>query len=36
MSAITSLNEMVKGGIKSEPQDMVEIYNESTRYGAEE
>ena len=33
MSAITSLNEMVKGGIKAEPQDMVEDYNEDTTFG---
>ena len=33
MSAITSLNEMVKGGIKAEPQDMVENDNEDTTFG---
>ncbi len=34
MSAITSLNKMVKDGIKAEPQDMVENDNEDTIYGA--
>jgi hypothetical protein len=34
MSAITSLNEMVKCGIKAEPQDMEENDDEDTIYGA--
>ena len=34
MSAITSLNEMVKGGIKAEPQDMEENFDIDTTYGA--
>ncbi len=33
MSAITSLNEMVKGGIKAEPQDMEENFDINTTYG---
>ena len=33
MSAISSLNEMVKGGIKGEPQDMVEIVDTNTTFG---
>ncbi len=34
MSAITSLNEMVKGGIKAEPQDVVDDFDIDTIYGA--
>jgi hypothetical protein len=33
MSAITSLNEMVKGGIKAEPQDIEENFDINTTYG---
>ncbi len=33
MSAITSLNEMVKGGIKAEPQDDVSEFDFNTTYG---
>jgi hypothetical protein len=33
MSAITSLNEMVKSGIKAEPQDMEENFDINTTYG---
>jgi hypothetical protein len=33
MSAITSLNEMVKGGIKAEPQDTVDDFDINTTYG---
>jgi hypothetical protein len=33
MSAITSLNEMVKNGIKAEPQDMEENFDINTTYG---
>jgi hypothetical protein len=36
MSAITSLNEMVKSGIKAEPQDMVDNFNSTTIYGVED
>jgi hypothetical protein len=36
MSAITSLNEMVKSGIKAEPQDMVDNFDSTTIYGVED
>jgi hypothetical protein len=36
MSAITSLNEMVKGGIKAESQDVVDNVDLTTRYGVED
>jgi hypothetical protein len=36
MSAITSLNEMVKGGIKAESQDMVDNFDSTTIYGVED
>ena len=36
MSAITSLNEMVKGGIKAESQDVVDNFDSTTIYGVEE
>jgi hypothetical protein len=36
MSAITSLNEMVKGGIKAESQDVVDNFDSTTIYGIED
>lgn len=36
MSAITSLNKMVKDGIKAEPQDMVDSFDSTTIYGVED
>jgi hypothetical protein len=36
MSAITSLNEMVKGGIKAESQDVVDNFDSTTIYGVED
>jgi hypothetical protein len=36
MSAITSLNAMVKGGIKAESQDVVDNFDSTTIYGVED
>jgi hypothetical protein len=36
MSAITSLNEMIKGGIKAESQDVVDNFDSTTIYGIED
>jgi len=36
MSAITRLNEMVKGGIKAESQDVVDNFDSTTIYGVED
>ena len=36
MSAITSLNQMVKDGIKAEPQDMVDNFDSTTIYSVED